>query len=144
MLEKLCKQDQRWRKVAFVICKDKDLADDLVQEMYIRIMSSGYVKFNSTLIYRIITNLFINYCRDKKECRASEEYYLEANEAYFEPDDHQQKLLNKINELPWHQKELLAESYDRSLREIENEYNINYGYTYRQLKEAKQIVLNEK
>lgn len=144
MLDKLCKQDARWRNVAFVICKDKDLADDLVQEMYIRVINSGYTKTNSTLIYRIITNLFINYCRDKKECRLSEEYYLSSNDSRFEPDDQEQEMLDKIKELEWQKQELLAESYDRSLREIEAEYNINYAYTHRQLKETRKIVLNGK
>ncbi len=36
ILESLSKKDKYWRQIAFNICKDKSLADDLVQEMYLR------------------------------------------------------------------------------------------------------------
>jgi len=36
MLEELCKRDKDWRRMAFHICKSKDIADDIVQDMYIK------------------------------------------------------------------------------------------------------------
>jgi len=49
ILEELAKKDSQWRKMALQICKDKDLADELVQEMYIKVsnktkpLSDGYI-----------------------------------------------------------------------------------------------------
>ena len=36
MIEQLSLNDSLWRKTAFTICKDKDTADEIVQEMYLR------------------------------------------------------------------------------------------------------------
>jgi len=49
ILDELAKKDSQWRKMALQICKDKDLADELVQEMYIKVsnktnhLSDGYI-----------------------------------------------------------------------------------------------------
>ena len=41
MLEELCKRDDEWRKIALKICGDKNIADDVVQQMYISIYDQG-------------------------------------------------------------------------------------------------------
>ena len=49
MINELAKKDAQWRKMSYQICKDKDLADELVQEMYIKLssktkpLSDGYI-----------------------------------------------------------------------------------------------------
>jgi DNA-directed RNA polymerase specialized sigma24 family protein len=49
MIFELAKKDAQWRKMAFQICKDKDLSNELVQEMYIKlstktkILTDGYI-----------------------------------------------------------------------------------------------------
>lgn len=50
ILEELSKRNDEWIKIALSICKDKTLANDLVQEMYLRI--EKYIKD----IDRITTN----------------------------------------------------------------------------------------
>ena len=37
MLEKLAKRNDDWRNLAYRICGDYDLAQDLVQQMYLKI-----------------------------------------------------------------------------------------------------------
>ena len=37
---------------------------------------------------------------------------------------------------------MFFERIDKSLRQIEKEFNINYGYTYRQTTEAKKKILD--
>ena len=43
-------------------------------------------------------------------------HYLQSNESNFQPDDRQQEVLDKANDLKWYQVELLKESYDNSNR----------------------------
>ena len=49
IINELAKKDAQWRKMALQICKRKDLADELVQNMYIKLsdrttmVSDGYI-----------------------------------------------------------------------------------------------------
>jgi hypothetical protein len=57
MLDKLVKEDELWRKMAMQICNDKNTADDLVQDMYLKLanfkgeVKNGYVYFTIKNIY---------------------------------------------------------------------------------------------
>jgi hypothetical protein len=62
MLELLCKKDDFWRRVAFNICKDKTLADDLVQEMYIK-LSDCTKEINDFYVIITIKNIFLNHLK---------------------------------------------------------------------------------
>ena len=74
ILEKLSKRNDEWIKIALSICKDKTLANDLVQEMYLRI--EKYVKdperittndkISSLYIYVTIRNLYFKHQNNKK------------------------------------------------------------------------------
>ena len=44
-IEKLALRNKYWYNTALTICKDKDLAKDLVQDMYIKL--SGFTDFYS-------------------------------------------------------------------------------------------------
>ena len=73
ILEELSKRNNEWLKIALSICKDKTLANDLVQEMYLRI--EKYVKdperittndkISSLYIYVTIRNLYFKYQNNK-------------------------------------------------------------------------------
>lgn len=132
--------NKKWKAISLSICGDKDLANDILQEAYIKIFEKEEV--NSRYIYRTILNLFINYCKETKNIRLTEKIQIECNQRYFEPTDEEEKILKRIDSLQWHQKELLSESCDRSLRQIESEYNINYGFVFREIKQAKEFILN--
>jgi len=64
ILIELAKKDAQWRKMALQICKDKDLADELVQEMYIKVLnktkplSDGY-------IFVTLRSLFYDHLKNK-------------------------------------------------------------------------------
>ena len=135
ILNEIAKQDVKWRAFALKICKDKDLADDLVQDMYIKV--SGYKKWNNSLIHRIIYNCFISHVRNNKEIYTNDlEIYIAAD-TKFEPNDEQQKLLDAFHKLGWRQQELIEESYSKSYGEIEKNFPmINYGYAFRQVREG--------
>ena len=143
ILEELSKKDKEWRKAAYVICKDKMLADDLVQEMYFKLMNR--TKWNDYFVFITLRNLFLDYLRKQKDVRLEELHYIEDRTEIFEPDDEEQKILDAFDKLDWVQKELLLERANgMSLRDIQKRYNINYGYTYRETTKAKDIIKNKK
>jgi len=143
ILEELSKKDKEWRKAAYLICKDKMLADDLTQEMYLRLMNR--TKWNDYFVYITLRNIFLDRLRKQKDIRLEELHYLEDRTEVFEPDDEEQKVLDAFDELDWVQKELLLERANgMSLRDIQKRYNINYGFTYRETTKAKDIIKNKK
>ncbi len=143
MLIELSKKDSKWRNFALSICKDKLLADDLVQDMYIY-FSNKDKQVNDYYVCRKIYGLFIDYIRKQKEdVRIECLFYLKDNSNTFEPNDDEEIILNAFNELPFVQSELMLEHYvsERSLRDIQKEFPlINYGFAYRQIKEGKEYI----
>ncbi len=143
ILDELSKKDKEWRKAAYVICKDKMLADDLVQEMYFKLMNR--TKWNDYFVFITLRNLFLDHLRKQKDVRLEELHYIEDRSEVFEPDDEEQKILDAFDKLDWVQKELLLERANgMSLRDIQKRYNINYGYTYRETTKAKEVILKNK
>jgi DNA-directed RNA polymerase specialized sigma24 family protein len=75
ILSELSKQDDEWKRIAFSICKDKNLANDLVQLMYFRILK--YIKdidkikvdgkINSLYIYVTIKNVYYQHKNKQKK-----------------------------------------------------------------------------
>lgn len=140
LLTELAKEDARWRNVALKLCGSKELADDLVQEMYLKVAS--YEKVNSNFVYKVLTNLFISYVRERKNVRIEEHNYLECKDKAFEPNDYEMELLKKFDSLYWTDQDLIRESYDRSVRGIQEAYPmIHYGYAHRQIIKALKEIL---
>jgi len=146
MLEELSKKDKKWREIAFSLCGDQMLADDIVQDMYLK--SIRYDKpLNDAYIYFIIKSIFLDYCRkqsNNKTIRLDNLHFVKDNVSLFEIDDNDLEILNRYNDLDWKQRELIDMSYDKSLRQIEKELPlINYGYVYRQIKQGREEILKK-
>ena len=143
ILNELAKQDKRWNFFAKKICNDSDLANDLVQDMYIKL--SEYEKVNAGLVYRTLVSIFIDMCRKKKDDRLEGHHdSIGSDSEPFEPDDYQQEILDKFDALEWIDQELIIESYDRSVRQIQEEYPlIHYGFAHRRITQAMQDVFGE-
>ena len=111
------------------------MADDLVQDMYLKV--AEYKSINASFVYKTIKSLFLLSFRNKK-LESLENYDNISNrDSAFEPDDYQQSVLDKFNELYWIDQELIIESYDRSLREIQKEYPmIHYSYAHRTINKS--------
>lgn len=130
MIEELSKKDALWRKVALNICKDKQLADDLVQEMYLKLYDCKK-QINDFYVVIVLRNLFLDTIKQKnkrKQVDIDSFYDLEANTSNFEMDDEETKI---VNEMYWLAKGYFELSYDMSLREMAKELNTNYMYIYR-------------
>jgi len=130
MIEELSKKDALWRKVAINICKDKQLADDLVQEMYLKLYECKK-QINDFYVVIVLRNLFLDTIKQKnkrKQVDIDSFYDIEANTSNFEMDDEETKI---VNEMYWLAKGYFELSYDMSLREMAKELNTNYMYIYR-------------
>jgi len=156
MLIEVSKKDKIWRKIAFKICKDKDLADDLVQEMYLKI--SSFTKLENTEIHitTIIKNLFIDYTRNpnyifninSKDAFNSKMSDLELAfnkqiEVERDFNETEQKLLKASNNLKFYELELLYMSGQESLRDLGKRYNIKYGTIHKIVKKSKEKLWQE-
>ena len=143
ILKELSKHNEKWHAIALRITNDYDLAQDLVQEMYLKLMNR--TKWNDYFVTITLRNLFIDHIRKQKDIRLEELHFVMDRTESFEPDDEQKELLDEFNKLDWVKQELLWErATGRSLREIEKMFNINYGYSYRQTTEAKKQILKNK
>ena len=144
MLKELAKNDSKWREMAYYICnRDKQLADDITQEMYFLVMDKQNV--TAGYIFTTLKNLFRSKMNKAKKEPVSLEsfYYIEDSTKQFEPTDAEKKILDKAQNIKWHRLEFIKESYDRSNREIAETYDINYGFVFRETKLGIQEILNE-
>lgn len=140
MLKELSKKDKLWRTIAYNICKNKFLADEIVQEMYLRFHRNPKDKVNDYYVALVLKSLYLNMLKERTNTSLNDFHYIEDKNTEFQPNDEEQAVLDEIGKLSWTQKELLAEIYDRSYRDIESIYNINYGYLFLQVKKAKEKV----
>ena len=145
MLEELAKKDKRWREVAFNICKCKDLADEIVNLMYLRIydLNPDTEKLSEWYIITKLRNLFLIHSKQVKHISIETLYYLTDEQTDSTRSDEEIQLIQIANnKRKWWEKQLLIESYDKSLRQIEKDFNINYQFVRRRTNKSRSIVLN--
>ena len=142
MLEKLSKRNEEWRNLAYRICGNYDHAQDLVQQMYLKL--ADYKRVNDAMVAITIKNLWLDLLKKKnREVGIDSFHSLPYGENTFEPSDKQIEYLNRFDDLPMVQKELIQESFDKSTREIGREFNINYCYVHRQIHKGLKKILKE-
>lgn len=146
MLEKLALKDNKWRQIAFNICKNKDLANEITNIMYLRIYDYKVDESKLTDGYIGLTlyNIFLDKCKEKKDVSIESFYYLPDETTNITYSDEDLNLLKKANDLKWWERQLLVESYDKSLRQIEKEFNINYQFVRRHTQQAREKILGSK
>ena len=133
MLEILTKNNKEWISMAMSICKDRHLANDLVQEMYLRlnkyvdnpekIMKNGEV--NSFFVYITLRNLFYDHTKNKDNNNASFEEYR----SYY-TEDSDQSVISKFAVLPEQREkdELMEEAYHKISQAIYEEVSTWHWY----------------
>jgi DNA-directed RNA polymerase specialized sigma24 family protein len=132
MLELLCKKDDFWRRVAFNICKDKTLADDLVQDMYIK-LSDCTKEINDFYVIITIKNIFLNHLKKESLTINIDDYDFKDMLTTFELND---KEINFIGRLKWYERDVIEMTYDKSFHEIQRDLNVNYQFVRRILIKA--------
>lgn len=142
-INEVAKHNDKWRALALKLCKDYDLAQDLVQNMYINLMDKEYI--NDALVAITIKNLWLGTFRASKNTIAIDspafKIELENKQSLFEVEDDQLGYLERFNELPYRQQELILESFDFSVRQIADRFNINRTYVHRQIHKGLAYVL---
>jgi len=138
ILNELSKKDKFWQSVAFNICKDKELAKDLVQDMYLKVYDTSQKRsldINDYYIVITIKNLFLDYCKENNKQVSIELLNdLECTNVPFEPNDKEYKALNRLSFL---ERELLTLKQTMSYHEIQRKFNINYQFSRRVILEVK-------
>lgn len=137
ILEELAKKDKYWRQIAFNISKDKNISDDLVQEMYLKIYKISLKKeleINDYYVVRILLNTYLDYLKVNKKTISIETISdLESRYFKFEADDKEKFILDNLTFL---EKEILTLKQDVSYHEIQRKFNINYQFARRIVLEA--------
>ena len=143
-LERLSKENDKWQRISLKICGNKQTAQDVLQDAYIK-MASVEKEMPDYYFAVVIKNTFLNHIKKQNKTKVCELEYIEDNNKHFEPTDKEQQLINRFNKIDWVQQELILESYNLSLRQIEERFpTINYGYAYRQIHEGlKEILGND-
>lgn len=138
MLKELSLRDSEWRKIALKICGCKHLADDLVNDMYIKFHNSPPKYITTSYVSYAIYHLFLNYNKKKKITKSIEDCYIDVK---CEDDDLNLRLKmdEALNELSFVDREILLHTHERSLRKNVEHLNI----TIRTLQHSKGIALEK-
>ena len=152
ILLEICNRHSKWVRMAQKF--DHDNAEDLVQEMYLKIHNLNPTEVNEVYIYRTIKSIFLDDYKKKKILTAP----LNGKEAYNIEDDYNEDADFQISEIPLTCTELLVvqKSYGyttenadtlqitihkgKSLLSIAKEVNLPYKRLYTALLTAKKKI----
>ena len=140
--------DKFFREKAFLICKDKHDADDLVQEMYLKlyrydnlklkaIHEKGVLKF---ICIRILNQLFLDSKRKVKHEYSTNLVELYLNNKNFEEEKEKaEHIRNYFKDLYWFDSRLFDEyvSTDSTMRELSEQTGISLRSIYNAITRAK-------
>lgn len=145
VLNSLSKKDKYWREVAFKISGNKNLSDELVQNMYLKIYSANPDKWNYSYVILTIYNLFKDHKKGLKYNREIQDDKLTDVTIREESSYSNRELyiLNQLGKLSENEKELLLLNYDYSTGQIANQKKQCRIKTYRHLIKIRQKILGE-
>jgi RNA polymerase sigma factor (sigma-70 family) len=165
MIKDLVDRHEEWLKIAYSICKDKELSKDLVQDMYVRI--DKYVnepekimvgdRVNPMYIYITIRNTFYLYEKHKKRIclhldgnmsnvkdtlSDDPETRMENEAMEIAHDSVINSILEEVSTWHWYDEKLFRLYFctDQSLRDIANDTKISLTSIYNSCKNYKRII----
>jgi len=142
-IKEVLEHNDKWRALAFEISGDYDLAQDLVQDLYLKILDRE--EMNEAFIAISLKNLYIDSIRKKHHGRINDYIINTARDIVsdFEVEDCQLEYVERFNNLPMRQQELILESFDFSIRQIAERFDINRMYVHRQIHKGLSYVLGD-
>lgn len=135
MMEKLVQKHELWVKMAREICGDNYLADDLVSEMYLKLAELGNKEFNNHYVYLTIKHRYMDHLKEERHYAGLEHA---SNACAQENEPTQYENIALPDTLTWVEKQILLLRTEKSGRDIEEQYHINYQKVHRIEKRAKQ------
>ena len=160
MLEKLSLKDSLWRSMALNITKDKDYANELVQEMYLRVLDYNVSEDKATDVF--INVVMINIYKESNKKPINRDTYCYSfsgdtsnmcplvlslfNQSCDSDSDYSDRdigIINKIKSLPLEDRTLLELNYNNSIRKVADIQGVNYMYVYRELMRIREYVLGD-
>lgn len=134
ILSRLSENHEQWISIAVHICRDSYLAQDLVQDMYLKLSKYARGKeINEWYVYVTIKNLFYDHVKEAGKFSQIDERILAQPDT--ESDQAQENLLNclekQLEELHWYNRQLILLKQNKSPRVIQKECGINYQHIYR-------------
>jgi DNA-directed RNA polymerase specialized sigma24 family protein len=129
----------KWRKMAFQICKDKDLADELVQEMYLKLAyNTNLIK--DGYIYTVLRNLFYDYTKSNKDILVDFSNIEIEDIEYIEPVDY----IQLMKGLTWYERTMFELSTLVGQRELSRQTGIHIQTIHRISKKVKNQINGKK
>jgi DNA-directed RNA polymerase specialized sigma24 family protein len=141
VIEQLAQRDSEWRKMSLHICKDKDLADELVQEMYIKSVDFKNVKNITNYVFFVLKNLYYDSLKSKDICVDNFNIFAIIDEDYQEPSndfyltEKEFKLL--LKDLTWYERTMYLKSEQYGQRELSRMTGIRLQTIHRVNKNVK-------
>jgi DNA-directed RNA polymerase specialized sigma24 family protein len=141
VIEQLAQRDSEWRKISLHICKDKDLSDELVQEMYIKSVDFKNVKNITNYVFFVLKNLYYDSLKSKDICVDNFNIFAIIDEDYQEPandfylTENEFKLL--LKDLTWYERTMYLKSEQYGQRELSRMTGIRLQTIHRVNKNVK-------
>tara|TARA_R110000772_G_C13310212_1_gene439986 strand:- start:28367 stop:28906 length:540 start_codon:yes stop_codon:yes gene_type:complete len=161
MIKYLADNNTTWFSIAMNITKNKQDAEDLVQDMYLKVhdlklsTEDKERRSNPSFISVVLWNMFKEKVRSNKNTKnlviSIDEYDNKvivnqvsmSSGKEFEVDDKQLSTLSKANQLSVEEKTLISLNYDYSIRQLAEIKETNYGTVNRSLEKIRRKVLQD-
>ena len=128
MIKELSKDDDNWREIAYKICRNKDLANDLVNDMYIKMHDTckrSYSEISVTYVWSVLRNLYIKYLKDSQKTISLEDFYnIEDLKDNCEVLEDRIMINDALTKLELWDREILLHTSETSLRKLSKETKI--------------------
>ena len=148
MLNKLAENHKKWVAIAYNMCKCKDKANDIVQDMYIK-MHELNKSVDDAYIYFVIRSIFIEEKRKQKEFvqdLETIEYLANRNECinYNTFEDLKKECYDQAyNKLEKHEKVIIHFSSTMGLREFARNSEISISLIQKTKRKLKILIWHE-
>jgi DNA-directed RNA polymerase specialized sigma24 family protein len=148
VLDELAKQNNKWQAYAFKICNDIDIANDLVQEMYLKFHRNKYTKTDAGYVYWALKNLYRDTFKNKLQTISIDELIadkiIDFEDYNYEPSDVDNIVKQKLQGHDSYYAELALMNADgKSLRKLAYLYKKNHVTIHLNIKKIKNSLLED-
>jgi len=147
MIDILAKNDKQWRKMAFNICKDTSTADDLVNDMYLRLYDCKK-DINEWYVYRVLNSIFIDQKRQSKRFVTVDisDYQIADTYTEIDLDEHNDFEATKsvFCKLKKYEQIIIKHSFEDGLRKFSRDSEISISTVQKIRNKCKNLAWEEK